>query len=229
MDDNSTGNKQLPQLSSADLLAQYLVERLPTDVFSPPTYFISQLTHQAQQPNDVLLPRQHLFVQQRQEWLIQHQYSRQHEEQKPNGLFMPVQLESQSSFNILIKSGIAKITDFGLSGQIMSSSMGECTAAYRDPLSFRFRSYKRGKKSDIFSLGVLLWEISSGQIPCNKCANTNVAEYRKHGYRDSPVSDTPETYVTLYQACWSENPDERPSCEAVYKLLKRLSKTNNSK
>ena len=107
----------------------------------------------------------------------------------------------------------------------MSSSIGEGTAAYRDPLSFRFQLYKRGKKSDIFSLGVLLWEISSGKIPCNKCAN--VAEYRKNGYRDSTFPDTPGTYVQLYSACWSENPDERPSCEVVYKQLKHLYNSNN--
>ena len=62
----------------------------------------------------------------------------------------------------------------------MSSSIGEGTTAYRDPLSLRDQSYKRGKESDIFSLGVLFWEISSGQIPCKKWAS--VAECRKQGY-----------------------------------------------
>ncbi|CAG8592579.1 1072_t:CDS:2 [Paraglomus occultum] len=87
---------------------------------------------------------------------------------------------NSSSSNILIKSGIAKITDFGLSGQMMSSSLGEGTAAYRDPLSFRNEPYKRGKKSDVFSLGVLFWEISSGQIPCKKW--TNMTKCREEGY-----------------------------------------------
>src|SRR6185437_2254627 len=123
-----------------------------------------------------------------------------------------------------MKSGIAKITDFGLSGQMMSSSIGEGTAAYRDPLSFKDQ-YKRGKKSDIFSLGVLLWEISSGQIPCKKWIS--VAECRRQGYRDSPFPETPETYIQLYSACWSENPEERPSCEEIYKDLKLLSDNKN--
>ena len=124
-----------------------------------------------------------------------------------------------------MKSGIAKITDFGLSGQIMSSSIGEGTAAYRDPLSFRVQLYKRGKKSDIFSLGVLFWEISSGQLPCKKW--TNLAECRKQGYRDSPFPGTPEMYVQLYSACWSENPEERPSCKEIHKQLKLLSDNGN--
>ena len=62
----------------------------------------------------------------------------------------------------------------------MSSSLGEGTAAYRDPLSFRNQPYKRGKESDIFSLGVLFWEISSGQISCKTW--TSMAECRRQGY-----------------------------------------------
>ncbi|CAG8587369.1 1799_t:CDS:2 [Paraglomus occultum] len=127
-----------------------------------------------------------------------------------------------SDFNILLKSGVAKITDFGLSGQMMSSSSGEGTAAYRDPLSFRNQSYKRGKKSDIFSLGVLFWEISSGQIPCKNWTSIVIAECRKQGYRDPPLPETPEAFVQLYSACWSENPEERPSCKEIHKQLKLL-------
>src|SRR5581483_6021378 len=99
------------------------------------------------------------------------------------------------------------------------------TVAYRDPSSFKDQSYKRGKKSDIFSLGVLLWEISSGEIPCKDCAS--VKEYRKKGYRDSPFPETPEMYVQLYSACWSENPEERPSCKQIHKQLKLLSDNKN--
>ncbi|CAG8455896.1 3863_t:CDS:2, partial [Paraglomus occultum] len=130
-----------------------------------------------------------------------------------------------SAFNVLMKSGIAKITDFGLSGQMMSSSLGEGTAAYRDPLSFRNQPYKRGKKSDIFSLGVLFWEISSEQIPCKKW--TNVAKCREEGYRDSPLPETPDAYVQLYSACWSENAEERPSCTEIHKQLQLLSDDRN--
>ncbi|CAG8678304.1 8453_t:CDS:1, partial [Paraglomus occultum] len=108
-----------------------------------------------------------------------------------------------SSINILMKSGIAKIADFGLSGQIGSLSLGDGTAA------------------DIFSLGVLLWEISSGKIPCNDFGSS-VIEYRKNGYQDFPFPETPEIYVQLYSACWSENPEKRPPCKEVYKKLKLL-------
>src|SRR6185312_17157339 len=92
--------------------------------------------------------------------------------------------------NILLQEGIAKITDFGLSNtlkQIMSTSKGEGNMAYIDPLSFKDEFYKCGKQSDIFSLGVILWEISSGKIPCGGVTtNYGISLYRLNGSRDSP-------------------------------------------
>ncbi|CAG8581256.1 428_t:CDS:2, partial [Paraglomus occultum] len=131
-----------------------------------------------------------------------------------------------SSVNILIFYGTAKIIDFGLSAsteQIMSRSRSIGAAAYIDPLLFKDPSYVCGKKSDIFSLGVLLWEISSGRAPCAECKHRFQAyQYRKDGYRDPPVAGTPEPYITLYSECWSENPDERPLCEEICKRLEKL-------
>ena len=49
-----------------------------------------------------------------------------------------------------------------------------------------------------------------------------MADYRKQGYRDSPFPGTPQVYVQLYSACWSENLAERPSCDEIYKQLKLL-------
>src|SRR5581483_9290285 len=132
----------------------------------------------------------------------------------------------QSSANILLQEGITKITDFGLSNtlkQIMSTSKGEGNMAYIDPLSFKDKSYKHGKQSDIFSLGVILWEISSGKIPCEGVTtNYEILLYRLNGSRDSPFPGTPEQYIDLYSKCWDEDPNRRPSSETVNRLLKLL-------
>src|SRR6185312_2768364 len=133
---------------------------------------------------------------------------------------------NQSSTNILLQEGTAKITDFGLSNtlkQIMSTSKGEGNMAYIDPLSFKDKSYKRGKQSDIFSLGVILWEISSGKIPCEGVTtNYEILLYRLNGSRDSPFPGTSEQYIDLYSKCWDEDPNRRPSSETVNTLLKLL-------
>ena len=105
----------------------------------------------------------------------------------------------------------------------MTTSECKGSAAYTDPLSFKEVSYKRGKKSDIFSLGVILWEISSGKLPCQGATRINeIFIYRLNGSRDSPFPGTSECYINLYSKCWDENPDKRPACEKVSEILKSL-------
>ena len=75
----------------------------------------------------------------------------------------------------------------------MSTSKDERNMAYIDPLSFKNKSYKRGKQSDIFSLGVILWEISSGKLPCEGATTSyEVFLYRLNGSRDSSFPGTSE-------------------------------------
>jgi len=92
----------------------------------------------------------------------------------------------------------------------MSKSHGHGTPTYRDPLSLKDPSYHRGKKSDIFSLGVILWEISR-KIPCEGCTETvDIVVYRLNGYRDPPSPETAEEYISLYSECWHEDANKRP-------------------
>ncbi|CAG8472522.1 2176_t:CDS:2 [Paraglomus occultum] len=75
----------------------------------------------------------------------------------------------------------------------MSKSHGDGAPAYKDPASLRNSSYKGGNKSDMFSLGVILWEISSGKVPCGERIKvTDIIVYRLNGFRDSPFPGTPE-------------------------------------
>ena len=105
----------------------------------------------------------------------------------------------------------------------MSTSKGEGNVAYLDPLSFKDKSYKRGKQSDIFSLGVILWEISSGKIPCQGVTtNYGILLYRLNGSRDPPFPGTSEPYIDLYSKCWDEDPNKRPSSETVNELQSYL-------
>src|SRR6185312_10492558 len=132
----------------------------------------------------------------------------------------------QSSANVLIQGGIAKITDFGLSSmsnQTVSTSGGEGSTVYIDPVTFENESYKRGIKSDIFSFGVILWEISSGKRPCEGCIQIfDIILYRLKGLRDPPFPETPKKYIELYSKCWDNDPNKRPLSEEVYKQLESL-------
>ncbi|RIB21773.1 kinase-like domain-containing protein [Gigaspora rosea] len=72
------------------------------------------------------------------------------------------------SKNILIHESKPKITDFGLSKQINQTSKTSTAfgmPAFIEPQCLIKKGYKRDKRSDIYSFGVILWEISSGRPP----------------------------------------------------------------
>ncbi|GET02852.1 kinase-like domain-containing protein [Rhizophagus clarus] len=104
---------------------------------------------------------------------------------------------------------IAQITDFG--GAI---SMNEGVidvyedfgqVAFTDPKFLNgIGSYKKDLCSDIYSMGVIFWEISSAIID---------------GLRETPTPETPENYIKLYKACWEREPSRRPIIEQIIEAL----------
>ncbi|PKC08378.1 kinase-like protein [Rhizophagus irregularis] len=96
--------------------------------------------------------------------------------------------------------------------------------AYIDPKRLENYFYEYNEKSDIYSLGVLMWELSSGRSPF-------ADEYINHltfdlisGRREKPVSDTgmPDEYLKLYTLCWDPEPNKRPSISQVFSKLVKL-------
>ncbi|RIB23439.1 kinase-like domain-containing protein, partial [Gigaspora rosea] len=131
------------------------------------------------------------------------------------------------SMNILIDDGQPKIADFGLSKQInealmTSNSIVHGMPAYIDPQCFLDATgkYKRNMKSDIYSFGVILWEISSGKPPFeNNKSRENIACKIASGVREIPIEGTPLKYIDLYKKCWDTHPQQRPKAESVYRTL----------
>src|SRR2546423_1300247 len=106
------------------------------------------------------------------------------------------------------------IADLGLSKQITveatSNSIVYGMLAYTEPQCFKKNDYKRDEKSDIYSLGVLLWEITSGYPPFPKISVHSLSYQIAMGLREQPIDGTPLDYVNLYQKCWDDDPNLRP-------------------
>ena len=91
------------------------------------------------------------------------------------------------------------MADFGLSGKI-TKTVG--VLPYVDPKYFGNPSqdYKLNKKSDVYNIGVLMWQISSG---CKPFTETNddigLAFALVKGRREEIIDGTPIKYSNLYE------------------------------
>ncbi|XP_067114605.1 angiopoietin-1 receptor [Osmerus mordax] len=127
--------------------------------------------------------------------------------------------------NILVGENLAaKIADFGLSrGQevYVKKTMGRLPVRWMAIESLNYSVYTTN--SDVWSFGVLLWEIVSlGGTPY--CGLTCAELYEKlpQSYRlEKPLNCDDEVYDLMRQ-CWREKPYERPSFAQILVSLNRM-------
>ncbi|XP_038061480.1 tyrosine-protein kinase receptor old-1-like [Patiria miniata] len=131
--------------------------------------------------------------------------------------------------NILISEGLtAKVSDFGLS---RGEDIYVQTSKRRVPVrwlaieSIRYKRYTT--KSDVWSFGILLWEITTiGGTPYPTTKSESLARKLKGGYRMPKPSNCDDKSFALMRKCWEEDPNNRPSFS---ELVSTLSGKDDSK
>ncbi|CAG8530919.1 4413_t:CDS:2 [Paraglomus brasilianum] len=74
--------------------------------------------------------------------------------------------------------------------------------------------------SDIFSVGILMWQVSSCRLPYTHLAHDDsLASDICDGLRPKIVEGTPSSYRELMERCWNPNPKLRPSAKELYVAL----------
>ncbi|CAG8817162.1 11250_t:CDS:2, partial [Racocetra persica] len=97
-------------------------------------------------------------------------------------------------YNIFVHDGIPKIANLGnLGASKMYSNGNNSYSKYNPPDSLRKKYIRDKAKLNIYSLGVLMWEIAhNGVEPF--CSNYHI------------IDETPLKFKKLYQKCWDNNP-----------------------
>ncbi|KAF0408045.1 kinase-like protein [Gigaspora margarita] len=127
--------------------------------------------------------------------------------------------------NILVHDGSLKITDFGLAKSLEndSSSIDFGIYAFSDPNYLENSKFKREKPSDIYSLSMLFWEISSGIPPFNKMSNPEIVLHVvSKKQRENPVDGTPMDFIKLYCDAWDGDPTKRPTIAEIRNRLDNI-------
>ncbi|KFP61091.1 Macrophage colony-stimulating factor 1 receptor, partial [Cariama cristata] len=124
--------------------------------------------------------------------------------------------------NVLISDGrVAKICDFGLARDIMNDSNYVVKGNARLPVKWMapesIFDCIYTVQSDVWSYGILLWEIFSlGKSPYpGMVVNSKFYSMVKQGYQMARPDFAPLEMYSIMQACWNLEPTQRPTFDQI--------------
>uniref|UniRef100_A0AAU0N4Z7 receptor protein-tyrosine kinase n=1 Tax=Gecarcinus lateralis TaxID=6769 RepID=A0AAU0N4Z7_GECLA len=130
--------------------------------------------------------------------------------------------------NVLVgEEKVCKVADFGFARDLANNRIYERKSDGRLPIRWMAPESLFDNifttKSDVWSFGVLLWEIVTlGSTPYPGMGATEVMRKVREGYRlEKPVHCRREIYNIMYY-CWDKDPNERPSFTELVHTLEGL-------
>ena len=133
------------------------------------------------------------------------------------------------SLNILItKEYSAKISDFGLSKTRQESQAGFGTARWMAPEQLS-SNVAANEKTDIYSVGMIFWEIASQKIPFSHANNEQIIlVWKLEGRHETIPLNTPKQFAQIIEQCWQEDAEKRPSAYELTQSILNIYNNNNS-
>ncbi|KAE9620955.1 putative dual-specificity kinase TKL-Pl-4 family [Lupinus albus] len=127
--------------------------------------------------------------------------------------------------NLLMdEKGVVKIADFGVARLldptgIMTAETG--TYRWMAPEVIEHKPYSH--KADIFSFGIILWELLTRKLPYEHLSPLQAAVGVVHkGLRPEIPRDTHPKLVELLHQCWQQDPSLRPDFSEILKFLQHF-------
>ncbi len=138
------------------------------------------------------------------------------------------------SLNILLDDRLrAKLADFGLAKvkheTSSQSSIAKGTVLWMAPELFDDEP-KMTAASDVYSFGMVLWELVTRALPYAKAPNQMVAaRWIEKGKKEEIPGDCPPELKKIIESCWETLPAKRPTAVQVAERLKPLVTTEEQK
>lgn len=157
-----------------------------------------------------------------------------HEGIKVEGKVYPIIHRDIKPSNILVSHDsslgeLVKILDFGIS-KLLQGDSGQ-TNSYMGTLAYSSPEQMEGReldpRSDIYSLGVMLYEMLTGRIPLHAETHSFGSWYKAHHFQPprsfehiNPTLKLPKVLETLVISCLAKSPNERP--QGITEVLRAL-------
>ncbi|XP_071691409.1 serine/threonine-protein kinase STY46 [Rutidosis leptorrhynchoides] len=121
---------------------------------------------------------------------------------------------------------VVKVADFGVARvKAQTGVMTAETGTYRwmAPEVIEHKPYDH--KADVFSFGVVLWELLTGKIPYDYLTPLQAAVgVVQKGLRPTIPKSTPPKLAELLVKCWQQDPSLRPDFSEIIEILKQIAK-----
>jgi len=131
-----------------------------------------------------------------------------------------------NSFNILHDADYrCKLTDFGIAryfNDFGSNNEKRGLAAWNAPEHPEFTD-----KSDIYSFGIVLWEIAARKKPFQHLNDEDIRRLVRRKEREKMElcePGMPPDYGKIILECWADSPDDRPELPSVIERLEEMEK-----
>ncbi|XP_072907932.1 mitogen-activated protein kinase kinase kinase 21-like isoform X2 [Hemitrygon akajei] len=144
-----------------------------------------------------------------------------HRDLKSSNILLLEKIENDDLANKTLK-----ITDFGLAREWHKTTKMSAAGTYAWMAPEVIKSSLFSKGSDVWSYGVLLWELLTGEVPYRGIDGLAVAYGVAVNKLTLPIPSTcPEPFTKLMEECWDQDPHIRPSFATILEQLTAIEST----